>query len=189
MGKLTFIETGIADLWLIEPAVYGDARGFFMETWNAAEFAEKGLPTVFVQDNHSKSGKGILRGLHFQKQYPQDKLVRVISGAVFDAVVDLRPDSVSYGKWYGAELSAENNRQLFVPKGFAHGFLVLSDTAEFVYKCTDFYHPEDEGGLLWNDADVGIVWPEEVLAEMGGTPKLSGKDALLPTFKKWTEEK
>ena len=180
MGKLTFIDTGLEGLWLIEPTVFGDERGFFMETWSAAEFAEKGLPTQFVQDNHSRSGMGILRGMHFQKTHPQDKLVRVTAGAVFDAVVDLRPGSETFGKWYGAVLSAENKRQLFVPKGFAHGFFVLSESADFVYKCTDFYHPEDEGGLAWNDPEVGIEWPAETMAQIGGQPKLSAKDALWP---------
>ena len=180
MGKLKFIETGIEGVWLIEPTVFGDERGFFMETWNAAEFAEKGLPTQFVQDNHSRSGKGTLRGMHFQKTFPQDKLVRVTTGSVFDAVVDIRPGSATFGKWYGVELSAENKRQLFVPKGLAHGFLVLSDTADFVYKCTDFYHPEDEGGLAWNDPAVGIEWPADTLASIGGQPKLSATDALHP---------
>jgi len=180
MGKLTFHDTGLDGLWLIEPTSFGDARGFFMETWNAAEFEEKGLPTHFVQDNHSLSGKGILRGMHFQKTYPQDKLVRVVAGAVFDAAVDLRPDSATFGKWFGAELSAENKLQLFVPKGFAHGFLVLTDTAEFVYKCTDFYHPEDEGGLLWNDPEVGIEWPKDILEAVGGQPRMSAKDLVWP---------
>jgi len=180
MGKLKFTDTGISSLWLIEPTVFGDERGFFMETWNAEEFRAMGLPTVFVQDNHSKSSKGILRGMHFQKNFPQDKLVRVISGSVFDVAVDLRNASATYGKWYGVELTAENKKQLFVPKGFAHGFLVLSDTAEFVYKCTDFYHPEDEGGLLWCDEKVRIQWPQQVMKDIGGRPKLSPKDELLP---------
>jgi dTDP-4-dehydrorhamnose 3,5-epimerase len=180
MGKLRFMDTGLEGLWLIEPAVFGDDRGFFMETWNAAEFKEMGLPTLFVQDNHSCSGMGILRGMHFQKTHPQDKLVRVVSGAVFDVAVDIRTGSATFGKWYGTGLSAENKRQLFVPKGFAHGFLVMSDKAEFVYKCTDFYHSDDEGGLLWNDPAVGIAWPQNILDLVGGQPKLSAKDALWP---------
>ena len=180
MGKLQFKETGLEGLWLIEPTVFGDSRGFFMETWSASEFEEMGLPTHFVQDNHSRSGKGILRGLHFQKSHPQDKLVRVVSGSVFDVAVDIRSGSSTYGKWYGTELSAENKRQLFVPKGFAHGFLVLTETAEFVYKCTEFYHPEDESGLLWNDPEIGIAWPRDVLDAIGGQPLLSGKDKVWP---------
>jgi dTDP-4-dehydrorhamnose 3,5-epimerase len=180
MGKLKFRKTGLEGLWLIEPTVFGDSRGFFMETWSAFEFEEMGLPTFFVQDNHSCSCKGILRGLHFQKDYPQDKLVRVVSGSVFDVAVDIRSGSLTFGKWYGTELSAENKRQLFVPKGFAHGFLVLTETAEFVYKCTDFYHPEDESGLLWNDPEIGIAWPRSVLEAVGGQPLLSEKDKNWP---------
>lgn len=178
MGKLNFKETGLEGLWLIEPTVFGDSRGFFMETWNALEFEEMGLSTHFVQDNHSRSGKGIMRGLHFQKNHPQDKLVRVVSGSVFDVAVDIRSGSSTFGKWFGTELSAENKRQLFVPKGFAHGFLVLTETAEFVYKCTDFYHPEDESGLLWSDPEIGIAWPRDVLDAVGGQPLLSEKDKV-----------
>jgi dTDP-4-dehydrorhamnose 3,5-epimerase len=180
MGKLKFMDTGIEGLWLIGPTVFGDERGFFMETWSAVEFKEMGLPTLFVQDNHSCSGKGILRGLHFQKNHPQDKLVRVVSGSVFDVAVDIRTRSATFGKWYGTELSAENKLQLFVPKGFAHGFLVMTDRAELVYKCTDFYHSEDEGGLLWNDPGIGIAWPRDVLDLAGGKPGLSAKDGLWP---------
>ena len=160
----------IQGLKVIEPKVFEDARGYFMETYQYNEFKEAGIDVTFVQDNQSGSSKGVLRGLHFQKEYPQDKLVRVISGEVFDVAVDLRPGSETYGKWYGVVLSAENKKQFFIPKNFAHGFLVLSEKAEFFYKCTDFYHPNDEGGLIWNDPDVGIKWPipegmEVILAE------------------------
>lgn len=151
---------GIAGLCIIEPAVHGDSRGYFMETYNQNDMHEAGLDMVFVQDNQSMSTKGVLRGLHFQKQYPQGKLVRVIKGRVFDVAVDLRADSATYGKWFGVELSEENKKQFYIPEGFAHGFLVLSETAEFCYKCTDFYHPGDEGGLAWNDPEIGIAWPE-----------------------------
>jgi dTDP-4-dehydrorhamnose 3,5-epimerase len=151
---------GIEGLCVIEPAVHGDNRGYFMETYNQNDMREAGLDMVFVQDNQSMSVKGVLRGLHFQKQFPQGKLVRVIRGSVFDVAVDLRSGSDSYGKWYGVELTAENKKQFYIPQGFAHGFLVLSDTAEFCYKCTDFYHPGDEGGLAWNDPAIGIDWPE-----------------------------
>lgn len=151
---------GIEGLCIIEPAVHGDNRGYFMETYNQNDMHEAGLDMVFVQDNQSMSVKGVLRGLHFQKQYAQGKLVRVIKGAVFDVAVDLREGSATFGKWYGVELTAENHKQFYIPEGFAHGFLVLSDMAEFCYKCTDFYHPGDEGGLAWNDPKIGIKWPE-----------------------------
>ncbi len=151
---------GIEGLCIIEPAVHGDNRGYFMETYNQNDMHEAGLDMVFVQDNQSMSVKGVLRGLHFQKQYAQGKLVRVIKGAVFDVAVDLREGSATFGKWFGVELSAENHKQFYIPEGFAHGFLVLSDMAEFCYKCTDFYHPGDEGGLAWNDPKIGIKWPE-----------------------------
>ncbi len=159
MGKITVETCEIEGLKIITPAVFGDARGYFMETYNEQDFHEEGLMMKFVQDNQSMSVKGVLRGLHFQKQYPQGKLVRVIRGAVFDVAVDLRSDSKTFGKWFGVELTAENKKQFYIPEGFAHGFLVLSDEAEFVYKCTDFYHPGDEGGLAWNDPDIGINWP------------------------------
>lgn len=151
---------GIDGLCIIEPKVHGDHRGYFMETYNQNDMKEAGLDMVFVQDNQSCSTKGVLRGLHFQKKYPQGKLVRVISGSVFDVAVDLREGSSTYGKWYGVELSDENKKQFYIPEGFAHGFLVISARAEFCYKCTDYYHPEDEGGLLWNDPMVGIEWPK-----------------------------
>ncbi len=144
---------------MIEPTVFYDERGYFVETYNQKDFEEAGLTMVFVQDNQSMSVKGVLRGLHYQKQYPQGKLVRVVKGAVFDVAVDLRAGSATYGKWYGVELSAENKKQFYIPEGFAHGFLVLS--AEFAYKCTDFYHPGDEGGLIWNDPAIGVKWPIE----------------------------
>ena len=151
---------GIKGLRVITPTVHGDERGYFMETYNENDMKEQGMDMVFVQDNQSMSGKGVLRGLHFQKQYPQGKLVRVIRGQVFDVAVDLRKGSETYGKWYGIILSEENKKQFYIPEGFAHGFLVLSETAEFCYKCTDFYHPGDEGGLAWNDPEIGIEWPQ-----------------------------
>ena len=153
---------GIEGLCVIEPTVHGDSRGYFMETYNQNDMQQADLNMVFVQDNQSMSVKGVLRGLHFQKQYPQGKLVRVIRGSVFDVAVDLRAQSKTYGKWFGVELTEENKKQFYIPEGFAHGFLVLSDTAEFCYKCTDFYHPGDEGGLAWNDPKIGIQWPELV---------------------------
>ncbi|KXG76281.1 dTDP-4-dehydrorhamnose 3,5-epimerase [Thermotalea metallivorans] len=161
MGKFNFIKTNIEGLYIIEPTVFGDNRGYFMETYNAKDFQEEGLNMVFVQDNQSKSKKGVLRGLHFQYKYPQGKLVRVTKGEVFDVAVDLRKNSKTFGKWYGVILSEENKRQFYIPEGFAHGFLVLSEEAEFTYKCTDYYHPEDEGGIIWNDPDIGIEWPLE----------------------------
>ncbi|MDD7210589.1 MAG: dTDP-4-dehydrorhamnose 3,5-epimerase [Lachnospiraceae bacterium] len=151
---------GIEGLCIITPAVHGDSRGYFMETYNKKDMEEAGLTMEFVQDNQSASTKGVLRGLHFQKQYPQGKLVRAIRGTVFDVAVDLRSNSKTYGKWFGVELSEENKKQFYIPEGFAHGFLVLSDYAEFCYKCTDFYHPGDEGGLAWNDPEIGIDWPQ-----------------------------
>lgn len=164
---------GIEGLCVIEPAVHGDNRGYFMETYSQRDMTEAGLDMVFVQDNQSMSAKGVLRGLHFQKQYPQGKLVRVIKGRVFDVAVDLRANSETYGKWYGVELTEENKKQFYIPEGFAHGFLVLSDTAEFCYKCTDFYHPGDEGGLAWNDPEIGILWPE-VKGEYSGSASAAG---------------
>lgn len=161
MGKIKVTDdcNGIAGLKVIEPAVFGDARGYFMETYNYNDFAEAGIDCTFVQDNQSASRKGVLRGLHFQINYPQDKLVRVVRGQVYDVAVDLREDSETFGKWFGVILSEENKKQFFIPKGFAHGFVVLSDYAEFCYKVTDFYHPNDEGGLLWNDSNIGVQWP------------------------------
>ena len=159
MGKISVETCGIEGIKVITPAVFGDERGYFCETYNFNDFKEAGIGHTFVQDNQSSSRKGVLRGLHFQIRYPQDKLVRVIKGEVFDVAVDLRAGSETYGKWFGIYLSAENKKQLFIPKNFAHGFIVLSDSAEFAYKCTDFYHPNDEGGILWSDPDIGIEWP------------------------------
>lgn len=176
MGKFTFTTTGIDGLWVIEPTVFGDERGYFMETYHQAEFQQAGLDLVFVQDNQSKSKKGVLRGLHYQKEHPQGKLVRVIAGDVFDVAVDLRPGSATYHQWFGLVLSAENKKQFYIPAGFAHGFLVLSEAAEFVYKCTDFYHPGDEAGLIWNDPALGINWPLEAVGEI----LLSEKDQKWP---------
>ena len=162
MGQIKVTVCPIDGLYIIEPQVHGDARGYFMETYSQRDMAEAGLNMVFVQDNQSMSTKGVLRGLHFQKEFPQGKLVRVIRGSVFDVAVDLRSGSETYGKWYGVELTAENKKQFYISEGFAHGFLVLSDEAEFCYKVTDFYHPGDEGGLAWNDPEIGIEWPELV---------------------------
>lgn len=164
MGKITVtpcVKDGktIEGLYVIEPAVFRDERGYFMETYNQRDFAEAGLSMTFVQDNQSCSQKGVLRGLHYQKQYPQGKLVRAVRGSVFDVAVDLRVHSDTYGMWYGVELTEDNKKQFYIPEGFAHGFLVLSDVAEFAYKCTDFYHPGDEGGLIYNDPDIGVAWP------------------------------
>ena len=164
---------GIEGLCVIEPAVHGDARGYFMETYNENDMKEAGIDIRFVQDNQSMSAKGVLRGLHFQKKFPQCKLVRAIKGTVFDVAVDLRVGSNTYGKWYGVELSEENKKQFLIPRGFAHGFLVLSDTAEFCYKCDDFYHPNDEGGMAWNDPAIGIMWPE-LIGEYHGTASAAG---------------
>ena len=170
---MKFTPTAIPEVLLIEPKVFGDSRGFFMETWQQKEFNEQVSEYSFVQDNHSKSSKGILRGLHYQLQQSQGKLVRVVQGSVFDVAVDMRKSSPTFGQWVGYELSAENNRMLWVPPGFAHGFYVMSDTAEFVYKCTDYYAPEFERSLAWDDPTVGIEWP----IESGETPLLSEKDA------------
>lgn len=164
---------GIEGLCVIEPAVHGDSRGYFMETYSKRDMEEAGLDIVFVQDNQSMSTKGVLRGLHFQKKFPQTKLVRVINGSVFDVAVDLRFGSKTYGKWYGIELTEENKKQFLIPKGFAHGFLVLSDVAEFCYKCDDFYHPNDEGGIAWNDPKIGIEWPQ-LVGEYKGTASAEG---------------
>jgi dTDP-4-dehydrorhamnose 3,5-epimerase len=179
MGNFIYHKNEIEGLYLIEPKVYGDERGYFMETYHCEDFKEAGLNMAFVQDNQSLSRKGVLRGLHFQKEHPQGKLVRVLSGTVYDVAIDLRKGSPTYGKYYGVILSEENKMMFYVPEGFAHGFLVLSDTAVFSYKCTDFYHPEDEGGIKWNDPDIGIDWPlpEDI------TPIISEKDNKLPTLK------
>jgi len=159
MGKFKIQTCEIEGLYIIEPTVFKDERGYFVETYNQQDFAEAGFNMKFVQDNQSMSVKGVLRGLHYQKQFPQGKLVRVIRGEVYDVAVDIRENSQTYGKWKGVYLSAENKRQFYIPEGFAHGFLVLSQEAEFAYKCTDFYHPGDEGGILYNDEEIGIDWP------------------------------
>ena len=173
MGHIKIVKAPIEGLYVIEPAVHGDSRGYFSETYNQRDMQEAGLNMVFVQDNESMSTKGVLRGLHFQKEFPQGKLVRVIKGAVFDVAVDLRADSPTYGKWYGIELTEENHKQFYISEGFAHGFLVLSDEAKFCYKVTDFYHPGDEGGLAWNDPEIGIEWPQ-LVGEYKGSPSGEG---------------
>ena len=201
MGQITVVKDldGIRGLCVVTPTVHGDSRGYFMETYSLRDMQEAGLDIDFVQDNQAMSVKGVLRGLHFQKQFPQTKLVRVISGAVFDVAVDLRADSPTCGKWHGEVLSAENKKQFLIPRGFAHGYLVLSETAEFCYKCDDFYHPNDEGGMAWNDPGLGIVWPgvkgiyrgsassEGYYMEDGTPLKLSDKDqkwlGLAETFR------
>ena len=174
----TFEKTKIDGVFVITPKVFGDERGYFMETYSEKEFRDAGLNYTFVQDNQSSSKKGVLRGLHFQTGHPQAKLVRVLKGEVFDVAVDLRENSPTYGEWVGEKLSEENKKQLMIPRGFAHGFLVLSDTAEFAYKCDDFYHPEEEGGIMYNDEDIKIEWPE---VDVGYT--LSEKDQNHPTLK------
>lgn len=179
MGKITVEETPIKGLKVITPTVFGDSRGYFMETYNYNDFKEAGIPEVFVQDNQSASKKGVLRGLHFQINFPQDKLVRVVRGEVFDVAVDKREGSPTYGQWYGVRLSEENKKMFFIPKGFAHGFLVLSDYAEFTYKCTDFYHPNDEGGIIYNDPDINVEWPIEDGMEL----IMSEKDTKWPMLK------
>ena len=198
MGQIQVTKDlgGIAGLCLIEPAVHGDARGYFMETYNERDMEEAGIHVRFVQDNQSMSVKGVLRGLHFQKNFPQCKLVRAVRGSVFDVAVDLRSGSATFGKWYGVTLSAENKKQFLIPEGFAHGFLVLSDVAEFCYKVNDFWHADDEGGVAWNDPAIGIVWPKLRGAYPGsasgegytledGTPiRLSEKDQAWPTLRK-----
>ena len=190
MGKIKVTTdcNGIEGLKVIEPQVFGDNRGYFMETYNYNDFKEAGIDCEFVQDNQSASKKGVLRGLHFQINYPQDKLVRVIKGRVFDVAVDLREGSKTYGKWFGVELTEDNKKQFFIPKNFAHGFLVLSDYAEFCYKVTDFYHPNDEGGLMWNDPDIGVEWPmPEGMTEADLI--LSEKDKVNWSYKELLEKK
>jgi dTDP-4-dehydrorhamnose 3,5-epimerase len=169
---MNFVETPLQDVYLLEPRVFGDSRGFFLETWNIETFHEAGFDLAFVQDNHSRSARGILRGLHFQTQHTQGKLVRVTSGEVFDVAVDLRRSSPTLGQWYGVNLNAENHNMLWVPPGFAHGFYVLSEYADFLYKCTDLYHPASELTLAWDDPTVGIEWP----VPAGEEPQLSAKD-------------
>ena len=177
IGNFTFVETPIKDVYEIEVKKYGDNRGYFMETYKKSDFDAAGLKYDFVQDNQSKSKKGVLRGLHFQKKFPQAKLVRVLEGEVFDVCVDLRKNSPTFGKWHGVILSAEKGNQFMIPRGFAHGFVVLSDTATFCYKCDELYHPEDEGGIMWNDPEIGIDWKYD------GEPLLSEKDKLHKPLK------
>ena len=173
MGQIQVTKTPIEGLYVIEPTVHTDSRGYFMETYNKRDMEEAGLGAAFVQDNQSRSTKGVLRGLHFQKNYPQGKLVRVIKGSVFDVAVDIREGSRTYGKWFGIELTEENKKQFYISKGFAHGYLVLSDVAEFCYKVTDFWHPGEEGGIAWNDPEIGICWPQ-IRGEYQGTASAVG---------------
>ena len=180
-GNFIFNDTSIDGVKIIDVKSYSDDRGYFMETYKREDFIVGGIDSVFVQDNQSSSKKGVLRGLHFQHSYPQAKLVRVISGEVFDVAVDLRSGSKTYGKWEGVVLSAKNHRQFFIPRGFAHGFLVLTDTAEFCYKCDEIYHPDDEAGLLWSDPDIDIIWPV-----LDCDFIMSDKDCALPTLKEYS---
>ena len=184
-GNFTFTKTSIEGVIVVDMKAYGDDRGYFMGTYKKPDFVAGGIDVDFVQDIQSSSTKGVLRGLHFQINHPQSKLVRVVSGEVFDVAVDLREGSPTYGKWEGVILSAENKRQFFIPRGFAHGFLVLSDTAEFCYKCDDVYHPNDEGGLMWNDPAIGIKWPTLQGDDSFDESKiiLSDKDKIHPAFK------
>ena len=179
------IETDLPGVLIIEPKVHGDARGFFIETWHASRYAEHGLPERFVQDNHSRSSRGVLRGLHYQLQQPQGKLVRVTQGEVFDVAVDIRRGSPTFGRWVGVHLSGDNHRQFYVPPGFAHGFCTLSETADFLYKCTDYYHPQSERGVLWNDPDIGIEWPQvevRLSDKDSANRRLRDLDADLPAY-------
>lgn len=185
MGKITVEECNIEGLKIITPEVHGDSRGYFMEIYNKQDFDAAGIDRVFVQDNQSASKKGVLRGLHFQINYPQAKLVRVARGEVYDVAVDLRPGSATFGRYHGIVLSEENKKQFYIPEGFAHGFLVLSDYAEFAYKCTDFYHPNDEGGIIYNDPDIGIEWP---VAE-GMELIFSDKDTKWPDLKHYRADR
>ncbi len=181
MKKFNFIKASIQGIYIIEPSIFGDERGYFMESYSKRDFEEAGLTMNFVQDNESKSKKGVLRGLHFQTRHTQGKLVRVVEGEVFDVAVDLREGSPTFGKWEGVILTAENKKQFYIPEGFAHGFLVLSETATFQYKCTDYYAPEYDGGILWNDPDIGIEWPLEGIDEV----LLSDKDKVQQTLKEF----
>ena len=182
MSNFTFTETKIKDVYVIETKLYGDNRGYFFESYKKDDFTAAGLDYTFVQDNQSSSSKGVLRGLHFQKTHPQAKLVQVLKGEVFDVCVDLRKGSETYGQWVGEILTGENHKQFMIPRGFAHGFVVLSDYAEFMYKCDDLYHPEDEGGIIWNDPDVAIDWPYK------GELTLSEKDKKNPTLAECRQE-
>ncbi|MDR1903483.1 MAG: dTDP-4-dehydrorhamnose 3,5-epimerase [Treponema sp.] len=175
--SFTFQPCSISGIYEIQPGVFGDSRGYFFESWSERDFTAAGLAMRFVQDNQSRSAKGVIRGLHFQKTHPQGKLVRAIEGEIFDAAVDIRPGSPTWGKWHGVTLSAEKQNQFYISEGFAHGFLVLSETAVFAYKCTDFYYPDDEGGIIWNDPAIGIAWPD-----LGMEYILSDKDKKLPGF-------
>ena len=186
MGQITVETCEIEGLKVILPAVHGDERGYFMETYNYNDFKEAGIEEVFVQDNQSSSTRGVLRGMHFQKNYPQGKLVRVIAGEVYDVAVDLREDSETFGKWFGLVLSAENRKMFYIPKGFAHGFLVLSDIAEFAYKCTDFYHAGDDGGLRYNDPALGIVWSDKVAPE---DYNVNERDRNWQSFEEYKKER
>lgn len=172
---MNVVETELPGVLILEPKVFGDARGFFLESWNRQTMADNGLAMDFVQDNHSRSARGVLRGLHYQLENPQGKLVRVTQGAVFDVAVDIRRSSPHFGKWVGVELSSENHRMLWIPPGFAHGFMVLSETADFLYKCTTLYHPPSDRSLRWNDPEIGIAWPSAA-----GAPLLSAKDEAAP---------
>jgi len=185
MGQITVETCNIEGLKVITPTVHGDARGYFMEVYNANDFREAGIDVEFVQDNQSASKRGVLRGLHFQKEFPQDKLVRVVRGEVYDVAVDLRAGSPTFGQWHGVLLSEENKKQFFVPKNFAHGFLVMSDYAEFAYKCSDFYHPNDEGGVMYNDPDIGVEWPITEDMEI----LLSDKDKKQLSFAEYKAER
>ena len=185
MGNFKITQTPVKDMFVIEPKIFADSRGYFIETYRYEDFKESGLDMIFVQDNQSKSTKGVLRGLHFQTQNPQGKLVRVIKGTVYDVGVDLRRNSETFGKWYGEVLSAENKKQLYVPEGFAHGFLVLSDEAEFVYKCTRTYDPSGEGGIQWDDPTLAIEWPIDAGMEI----LLSDKDKCHPSFDEWVKNR
>jgi dTDP-4-dehydrorhamnose 3,5-epimerase len=185
VGNFRFIDTGIEGLTVIEPTVFGDNRGYFMETYQCNEFKEAGIGRPFVQDNQSKSKRGVLRGLHFQTKHPQGKLVRAVKGEVFDVAVDIREGSATFGKWFGVVLSEDNKRQFYIPEGLAHGFLVMSDEAEFFYKCTALYDPSGEGGLLWNDKDIGIIWP--IAEDM--TVLLSDKDKQQPTLQDYMKNR
>lgn len=184
VGNFTFIETDIKNVFIIEPKVYGDNRGYFEETYQYENFKEAGLDMIFVQDNESKSKKGVLRGLHFQTQYSQGKLVRVLQGEVFDVAVDLRKDSETYGKWTGVRLTSENKKMFYIPENFAHGFLVLSEEATFAYKCTNLYHPEYDSGIIWNDKEINIGWPLEGIDEI----LLSDKDKKQQTFEEFNQK-
>ena len=184
-GNFTFTPTSIEGVTIVDVKSYGDERGYFMETYKRPDFVAGGIDCDFVQDNQSRSTRGVLRGLHFQIEHPQSKLVRVVEGEVFDVAVDLRPGSPTFGKWEGVVLSAENRRQFFVPRGFAHGFYVMSETATFCYKCDDVYHPNDEGGLMWDDPSIAVAWP----VPDGEEPVLSEKDGLHPSFEQYRAER